>query len=1311
MEQNISIDWPFAGLSENFGFGDQEPGTAREYQNVRGIDPRTGRIRGAQRSGVSKYMPAYLKGQNIKVQDLISFFQDNRQVSYTAIASGSETVTWSTTTPSKKDCLNVKTDRQGNVYALDGNSGIVKLSADNAVVWQLTLPITDPNHIVRALFVDEFDRVYAAVSAGGVQDKAMLWAYDQLEDNKFELFWAINTKRYVEDIETYGDKLYTIQNDSNRKRSFVTSYDGIDTTDPVVALEWRVPYPANDLAIKKDGSVIVGCEAATGQTSSIAATNFWRDADPSYQGYDVDSVDWTPYQLTNFNSRVWSWYVADDIDITDVASDFANGVEILRWRDRTKNHRHFFADLANLDRGPVLSFDGLVGHKSVSWNKTGVTQPNQVLRTSPNASTTKEYADQQRTMIPAYTDSQFCVFIVMRPSATQPAGDNLMRTVWYQDRNNVSDNERHILIINATSGDAPSTAAGNVSWYTGPNGTAHSIPRGGRGGNFQPKAYSVTPTANGAGACLVVQMYDGGFYPGTDFGGFIVIDHCQFRVNGNPGDIFDGATHKSLEPTYLGAGRKFGTTDLPAGFSPYLGDILEILVLDRGSRNEPVGGAVSAIVGNDHLEDNAAPQSQLEGEMTRIEGYLMHKYGIQSRLPNSGATYPHPFGRTGASPDYLAGPPANDASGVSTAQALANKSFACVIKYTSEGKIVWCANEMATGDGSRPGGFGYAVAINSSGNIYSVGPKPTGAAGGSQQIRMIVDKGTTFSLAAGDGAWSVTLAGSAEFDYHFPRLDVDEFDNLYLPYYEITGGPVASFRVYSKTGTLLHSKLLSASQQGHAVAVDRRIPAYRNDLATKRAEHMIVATTNAGTNTNATVHKVRLVSVAQTGASPRALTTVGVSGGTIKRFSTSGTQSITGGTNALDSNSYVQSVSLFKRCYWTDGRQYKQFEPITNAVIDYKSTQAGAIPSRCALIDTWRGRIVLARSADEPHNWFLSRKDDPDNWDFFPPVPSEIDAVAGNNSPAGLCPDIINAIVPYSEDILVFGGDHSIWALVGDPAAGGRLELISDVTGMSFGRPWCKDPNGVLYFFGSQGGLFRWVPGARPERVSLNKIERQLQDVNLATHYIRLAWNYRDEGLHIFQFPFGTGGTQVSHWFYEMKTDAFAKDLFGTSTVTNVQPTAVMVIDGDDFDDRVMLLGCEDGRIRKWDREAKSDDTRSDDTTPVAIDAYVTIGPLQGDFEERFAMETQFSGLTVILSDRDDGAKFELFAAESPESIGLLLRSGPLVPGRNPPKWDRVVGPYCWLRIRNAAQEQRFSFERAYLRASPAGPARPRNYA
>lgn len=1287
MERILPIAWPAGGLSEAWSLSDQPEGTAREYQNVRFQDPRTGRLRGAQRSGLSKYLSSALKAVDTKVVGMTGFFVDNRQVTYTAISSGSETTTWDTKTPAGGEVLNVKTDRQGNVYALNGDAGVVKYSSDGAKLWELAIPVADSAHLCRALAVDDNDLVFVGVSEGGLQEKAKLFCFEQLPDNKTQKVWEIETKAYIEDMKILGGKLYTCQNLVDRARAWVRIYEFVTSANPEMTKEWRVPYPVNSIAVRTDGAVFVACEPS-GDTSDP----YFRLPDPTFPEFSPDSEVWNPYKLSNFAKRNWSWYVPDDIDETDVASDLEDGVQILRLRDRSKGLRHFFAELENSNEGPILAVDGLLGHKAVRFTSGARTGTLQVMHTNPNASFSKAFADQQRTMIPVYTGAAWVLFMVLRISRDDKESDNRVRVCWGQDRDNSSTGGlKHILYINraaSSSTSAGSTSAGDICFYTGSSG--------GSGGGGQPDEGQF----DNDNQTVIVTIYYNGALSGHGQG--------AFRINGHPIDLFVGsATSTSLYPTYLGLARQPNGTYAPSDASSFLGDVLEVICFDRQDRQTD---ATDVMTIDRYDPGVTADTDQTFTEVNAIEGYLAHKYGIQHLLPRSDQTYEHPYGiekdSPYASPDWIAAPPDVTGAARSIPQALANKRFGCVVKYSAEGAIKWTANEMELESASRSGGYGYAVAVNSDGNIYSLGPAPTGAAGNNVQVRMIVDQDTDFSIATADGAWSTAYPSNYNQTYKYPRIDVDEFDNLYLPF-PATGGTVPGFRVYKKDGTILHDGTAGSGTASYCIAVDRRIPDYRSDLTTKRVEHVVVGT-NQTAVTDDNLFKKRLVSAAQASGSVRSLYTMAASGGDIVRFTTSTVTTPTGGSSALDSSAkYVQATSLFKKAYWTDGRQYRVYDPITNAVTAYTCTSAGEMPPRCALIESWRGRIVLARSADEPHNWFMSAKDEPNNFDYFPPVPNETQAVAGNNSAAGLCPDIINSVVPYSEDILVFGGDHSIWALVGDPAAGGRLELVSDITGMAFGRPWCKDPDGVLYFVGSRGGLFRWVPGGKPERLSLYKIERQLQDIDFSTYHVKLFWNYQDEGLHILQLPFGAGGTQVSHWFWEAKSDAFSKDLYGHSSYTNVQPTDALVIDGDDFDDRLLLFGCEDGYVRKWNKSSKSDDTRSDGTTKQAIDSIVTIFPIQAG-EQATGLETQFQGLTVVLGDSQDGARYELFASDEPELPGVSERQGTLGPGRNPPKWDRVVGPYCGLRLRNSAAEETWSFERAYIHAIPAGMARPR---
>ena len=64
----VPLIFPFGGLTEDRSFDEQVPGTTREATNVRGVDPQTGRVRGAQRSGLTRHLESPL-GPN-KVQNL-----------------------------------------------------------------------------------------------------------------------------------------------------------------------------------------------------------------------------------------------------------------------------------------------------------------------------------------------------------------------------------------------------------------------------------------------------------------------------------------------------------------------------------------------------------------------------------------------------------------------------------------------------------------------------------------------------------------------------------------------------------------------------------------------------------------------------------------------------------------------------------------------------------------------------------------------------------------------------------------------------------------------------------------------------------------------------------------------------------------------------------------------------------------------------------------------------------------------------------------------------------------------------------------
>jgi hypothetical protein len=432
-----------------------------------------------------------------------------------------------------------------------------------------------------------------------------------------------------------------------------------------------------------------------------------------------------------------------------------------------------------------------------------------------------------------------------------------------------------------------------------------------------------------------------------------------------------------------------------------------------------------------------------------------------------------------------------------------------------------------------------------------------------------------------------------------------------------------------------------------------------------------------------------------------------VAGDTLKQHTASGYTAPT--NNAVfDTNGYVDSAVGFERAYYTDGIKYWAFNPVkgVNGDVEELVASAGSIPQFCQLISYWRDRLVIAREAPFPGTWHMSKVGDPTNWDFVPDVPTVIDAVSSSTSQAGQVPDAINAVIPWTDDLLLFGGDSTLWALAGDPlAANSFFDLISDQTGVAFGHAWCKDPEGNLWFFGSDGGLYFMQPQSRPVRVSLNSVEYQLRSIDFTSYRVELAWNPVDEGVHIMQVPKGGGGALIDHWFYEVPTQSWHKDRFGIASTDLIQPTCLRRANGDLPQDRVLLLGGEDGRIRCLP-DSVSSIARSDEktnSTNVAIDSYVTIGPM---VNTPYQGATQLTEFGAVLSPTGNGCNYEFFSTDEPENLGDAVARGTLQPGRNDRRLVRISGDHLFMRLRNASPDECWAWEGGYAKQDYGGDLR-----
>lgn len=607
---------------------------------------------------------------------------------------------------------------------------------------------------------------------------------------------------------------------------------------------------------------------------------------------------------------------------------------------------------------------------------------------------------------------------------------------------------------------------------------------------------------------------------------------------------------------------------------------------------------------------------------------------------------------------------------------------------------------------SETGGIGYGCLFDSVGNFVSIG-----SATNSSNIWLAKYTDSAFGVAPAV-AWSKAQVG-VSITYEFPRFCFDVRNAVYVPFND-QGGAITqeAVHVYNSTGTLLTSSGLeptypstSAARLCRAVAIPPsnpvNEPVFRVD-DNKIAEAVYCANNEfpAAPNLRA-MQRRRLLSVTTGGGSPRSLYYVSAEPPNIRVFSSTFFDPTNGAASLNASARYISTAQLFGNLFFTDGLgKYRYLDPRPDAtnthgvVYELVSRTSGVIPPRARLMFAWRARLGISRTADDPHNIYMSAEGNPFGWDFAPTVPTIGDAFAANLTLAGSIPDIPNAFIPINDDFLLVLCDHSIWLISGNPLRGGEIDRVSGSIGGSFGKPWCMDAVGNIYFHGSRGGIYMMPPKALPIRISTTSIDADLAKLDLEDVYVELAWDDALKGIHVFTLPYGAISAGVhQHWFFDERTKGWTPQRFGGTGATSVQPTAVAVIDGDDPGDRLLLLAGEDRYVRKFDPT-----TKDDDGTPIY--SYVVIGPIvpRSDGPNR----SRLISMEITLASDRGGCNYELYASDTPDVLGAPFGSGHLNPGYNRIR-TRARGRYIFVKLFNAAAGVNWAFESATAITAPSG--------
>lgn len=284
-------------------------------------------------------------------------------------------------------------------------------------------------------------------------------------------------------------------------------------------------------------------------------------------------------------------------------------------------------------------------------------------------------------------------------------------------------------------------------------------------------------------------------------------------------------------------------------------------------------------------------------------------------------------------------------------------------------------------------------------------------------------------------------------------------------------------------------------------------------------------------------------------------------------------------------------------CAYRIERAPKVYNPFTNAISTLTATDGvGQVPTGCPLACRYLDRLVLAGAEIAPHVWYMSRQANPEDWDY-----SQEDtqaAVAGTSSEAGVPGSPIVALIPQSDDYLIFGCWSSLWRLSGDPRSGGSLNPISHTVGIISANAWCHGPSGELVFL-SQDGLYALAAGGDtyPIPLSETSLPRELHGSSLKGVNVSLEFDTQGRGVHIFLTA--ESSNSCTHWWMDWSNKTF----WPVSLTANHEPTATCAVDSFSSQESSVILGGRDGILRRFNDLVERD-------CGEAFSSYVVMGPM-----------------------------------------------------------------------------------------------------
>ena len=359
----------------------------------------------------------------------------------------------------------------------------------------------------------------------------------------------------------------------------------------------------------------------------------------------------------------------------------------------------------------------------------------------------------------------------------------------------------------------------------------------------------------------------------------------------------------------------------------------------------------------------------------------------------------------------------------------------------------------------------------------------------------------------------------------------------------------------------------------------------------------------------------------------------------------------------------------------------RQYSPASGTVEDVLAKTGCTIPTAQPLICVYRDRVFLSGVNNV---WYCSRQSDITDWDFGADFEDDGRAMVGAVSESGRIGQKITAMIANNGDeSMMFATENSLWILLGDPATG-TLRCSSREIGVISPTAWATSRDGLTLFL-SYDGVYAIAPNVAPYKFSERMLPNDLRNVSATANTISMAYDAEFDGFHLFITPIA--GTAGSHWWIDHANRAMWRvSVPITSTEEepiNMNPVAAARVAIGSRNQEVML-GCEDGYLRKFSATATTDDGED-------IESMVFIGPIPLCSDD--AQDAMIDEVHGILGNAADGVSYKVFTGKYAEDVADKAKayqlgtgtdysaSGTWVEGRNKVVRVRSRNPWCMVCI------------------------------